>query len=112
MLAEVARCCQAMAKHKRMAIARWIPRKNAELRFVALVPQLETFNKDGTQAKPPGMHAIFLPYHDDIRKPKIDPAPKADPALIAKAKVVVQSCQVKFNNQTFENPSSSPCYAG
>lgn len=34
-----------------------------------LIPQPETFTKDGGQDQPPGFHVILLPFADDIRKP-------------------------------------------
>jgi ATP-dependent DNA helicase 2 subunit 1 len=34
-----------------------------------LIPQEETFTKDGGQDQPPGFHVILLPFADDIRKP-------------------------------------------
>ena len=34
-----------------------------------LIPQEETFTKDGGQDQPPGFHVIVMPYVDDIRQP-------------------------------------------
>lgn len=38
-------------------------------RMVALLAQAEEVD-NGIQLSPPGMHAIFLPYAEDVREPK------------------------------------------
>lgn len=60
----------------RYAVARFVNRKGSIPYFAALVAQREEVDlKDGSQKQPPGMHAIFLPYADDIRHPKFEPTP-------------------------------------
>ncbi|WVR07687.1 hypothetical protein IAU60_004729 [Kwoniella sp. DSM 27419] len=44
-------------------------RTNTQPEFCVLIPQEETFTKDGGQDQPPGFHVIVLPYRDDIRRP-------------------------------------------
>ncbi len=57
----------ATAQMQQAIIARLIYRKGSIPRFVALLPQLETFDEYGSQDSAPGFHLIFLPYADDIR---------------------------------------------
>lgn len=59
----------AMKELNQFGIAKFIPRKSSGLRFVALIPQPEVINKETKQQeKPNGIHIIFLPFADDIRK--------------------------------------------
>merc|ERR1719410_2489180 len=58
----------AMTQLQQYAVCRYIARKQSEPRFVALVAQKEVKDADGKQEAAPGMHLIYLPYADDIRK--------------------------------------------
>ncbi len=68
----------AMVELDRVAICRLASRVATEARFVALLPQLVELDVDHNQITPPGMHVIFLPFAEDMRKPPHDVgAPKA-----------------------------------
>lgn len=59
-----------MIKSDKIAIVKFIPRENANLRFCALLPQEEQFdNSDGFQT-PAGFQVIPIPYADDLRDNK------------------------------------------
>lgn len=58
--------CLKLNRHA-LAIARM--RSNSPPEFVLLIPQAETFAKNGGQEDPPGFHVIRLPFVDDIRDP-------------------------------------------
>ena len=51
----------------KLILCRWVARKGAPPRLVALLPQAETIDEIGTQTKPPGFNMINLPFADDIR---------------------------------------------
>ncbi|KAL6072069.1 X-ray repair cross-complementing protein 6 [Balamuthia mandrillaris] len=96
----------------KLAIARWIPRDGAPPRFVALLPQQETFDEDGIQINPPGFHLIPLPYADDIRTITLgEPQPKANEEQILKAKKLVKTLRINFDSRSFENPALQKHYA-
>lgn len=59
---------KVMVEMKEFAVARFIYRKSYGPQFVALVAQLEMVDEDGHQVQAPGMHVIYLPYADDIRR--------------------------------------------
>merc|ERR1719295_1389038 len=51
------------------AVCRLIMRKAQGPQFVALVPQRERKDRETqSQLEPPGMHMVFLPFADDLRK--------------------------------------------
>lgn len=54
-------------KFDRHALALCRFRRNVGPEFAVLIPQEETFGRDGGQEDPPGFHVIVLPYADDIR---------------------------------------------
>jgi ATP-dependent DNA helicase 2 subunit 1 len=99
-----------MLKMQKMAICMY-SKSNSTPRFVALLPQKEEFDHDGTQMTPPGFHLIHLPYADDIRPLKFEPQPKATTEQIVKAKKVVKSLRIKFDSRNFENPALQRHYA-
>jgi len=96
---------------KKIAICKITPRSEASPRFVALTPQAETFDADGTQNTPPGFHVVYLPYADDIRNLKLEATPKATTDQIDKAKKLVKTLRIKFDSRNFENPSLQKHYA-
>jgi len=99
-----------MHRMKRMAVARMVYRKSSGVKFVALLPQIETQDEDGTIKDPCGMHLVFLPYADDIRKLTVPRTQCAEPDLIKKAKVVVKALSINFTGQTICNPSLQKHY--
>ncbi|KAK6909437.1 hypothetical protein I203_103455 [Kwoniella mangroviensis CBS 8507] len=64
--AALLKSCIKFNKHA-LAISRF--RTNTQPEFCVLIPQEETFTKDGGQDQPPGFHVIILPFRDDIRRP-------------------------------------------
>ncbi|RXK40524.1 hypothetical protein M231_02176 [Tremella mesenterica] len=54
-------------KYNRHALALCRFKRNSTPEFAVLIPQEETFTKEGGQDRPPGFHVIILPYRDDIR---------------------------------------------
>eukprot|EP01101_Sappina_pedata_P004380 TRINITY_DN1838_c0_g1_i2.p1 TRINITY_DN1838_c0_g1~~TRINITY_DN1838_c0_g1_i2.p1 ORF type:complete len:373 (-),score=69.32 TRINITY_DN1838_c0_g1_i2:73-1191(-) len=94
-----------MIARNRIAIARFTPRKNSAVKFVALLPQLETFDAKGVQTNPSGLHVIYLPFADDIRALRLEQRETAPNSLIEKAKAVVKSLRIRFDSKSFENPA-------
>ncbi|WOO82294.1 ATP-dependent DNA helicase II subunit 1 [Vanrija pseudolonga] len=60
---------QSCVKLNRHALALCRFRINSTPEMCALIPQEETFTKEGAQEDPPGFHVIVLPFIDDIRDP-------------------------------------------
>ena len=56
--------CLKLDRHA-LALCRF--KRNSTPEFACLIPQEETFGKDGGQDLPPGFHVIVLPFRDDIR---------------------------------------------
>lgn len=53
---------------KKFMLCSIIPRANASMRLVALIPQEEELNENRQQIAPPGFHLVYLPFADDFRK--------------------------------------------
>ncbi|GFZ48712.1 ATP-dependent DNA helicase II subunit 1 [Saitozyma sp. JCM 24511] len=64
--AALLKSCLKLDRH---ALALCRLRTNTQPEFAVLIPQAETFTKDGGQDDPPGFHVIPLPFRDDIRQP-------------------------------------------
>ena len=58
---------QSMLTKGKYALGLYMPRENVIPAFVAILPQAEELDEDGSQLVPPGMNMIVLPYADDIR---------------------------------------------
>lgn len=101
-----------MNEREKIAIARFVPRDNSVPQFVALLPQEEEFDEDGTQLIPPGLHVIYLPFADDIRELSLfklkEPASEEQISL---AKQVVKKLRIRFDSRSFENPILQKHYA-
>jgi len=80
-----------------MAICRFTSRRGTLPSIVALVPQREILEEDGSQTQPPGFNLHFLPYADDIRKPTIPPMLSAsgDQDLVRAAKKFIKALHLK-----------------
>jgi len=100
-----------MVAKDKIAIARLTPRVNSPPRFVALLPQSEIYDEDNVQLEPAGFYLIYLPYADDIRAVKLQPAPKANEEQIKKAKKIVKALRIKFDSRNFENPAIQKHYS-
>ncbi|XP_041939491.1 X-ray repair cross-complementing protein 6 [Alosa sapidissima] len=86
------------------AVCRYIARRNTPPRFVALVPQREELDQGQAQITPPGFHAIFLPYADDIRTLDVPDCPTATSDQTDKMKEIVHKLRFKYRCEAFENP--------
>jgi ATP-dependent DNA helicase 2 subunit 1 len=49
-----------------IAIVRFLPRVGTQIRFCALLPQMEEYDENHFQT-PPGLNLVYLPYADDLR---------------------------------------------
>merc|ERR1712137_1316770 len=98
------------AKDK-IAIARFTQRDNTAPYMVALLPQLEQFDDDGSQLTPPGFHVVYLPYADDIRRLTLPKTQRASADQVEKAKQVVKKLRIRFDSRSFENPMLQKHYA-
>ncbi|KAL7869157.1 hypothetical protein AOLI_G00131450 [Acnodon oligacanthus] len=85
------------------ALCKYTPRRNTPPRFVALVPQREVLDGQ-VQAVPPGFHAIFLPYADDIRTLDDHECPTASDEQVQKMKEIVHKLRFRYRSDAFENP--------
>eukprot|EP01059_Diplonema_ambulator_P036298 TRINITY_DN9003_c0_g1_i1.p1 TRINITY_DN9003_c0_g1~~TRINITY_DN9003_c0_g1_i1.p1 ORF type:complete len:725 (+),score=279.62 TRINITY_DN9003_c0_g1_i1:46-2175(+) len=86
-----------MAEMDKVAVAEMISRKGSAPRLVALVPQLETHEMDGSRDECFGMHVLPLPYAEDIRDVTL-PEPIATPnhdTLVVKAKQIIRRMQLQ-----------------
>ncbi|KAI5623223.1 X-ray repair cross-complementing protein 6 [Silurus asotus] len=86
------------------ALCKFTARRNTPPRFVALVPQREVLDDSHVQAAPPGFHAIFLPYADDIRTLDLPECPTASDEQVDKMKEIVHKLRFKYRSDAFENP--------
>ncbi|KAK2178913.1 hypothetical protein NP493_525g06064 [Ridgeia piscesae] len=96
----------------KVAICRYIPRKNTPPRFVVLLPQAEELDEHNVQVLPPGFHVIFLPFADDFRKLDFSEIKtRASTEQVDKAKEIVKKLQFVFSSENFENPTLQRYYA-
>ncbi|WWC72003.1 uncharacterized protein I206_105962 [Kwoniella pini CBS 10737] len=111
--AALLKSCVKLDKHA-LAICRF--RTNTQPEFCVLIPQEETFTKDGGQDQPPGFHVIVLPYRDDIRQP---PKNMTDNLLATDRQAQLMSNIVKrlrikaghYRSEAYPNPSLAYHYA-
>ncbi|WVR00189.1 hypothetical protein IAU59_007331 [Kwoniella sp. CBS 9459] len=111
--AALLKSCLKLRKHA-LAICRF--RSNTQPEFCVLIPQEETFTKDGGQDQAPGFHIIVLPYRDDIRRP---PKNMTDNLLAndQQAKLmsnVVKRLRIKaghYRSEAYPNPALAYHYA-
>lgn len=95
----------------KVAICRLIARANAEPRFVALLPQMETLGDSGEQVLPPGFHIVHLPYADDMRKLSYQQGmPTADDGATALMKKVVSKLDFAWDPDSIDNPALQQHY--
>jgi ATP-dependent DNA helicase 2 subunit 1 len=101
---------QKLDKDKKMGLAWYVPRVNANPLLVALLPskeRLDDYTKQ--QIVPAGLWAYPLPYADDIRYPPDMLSPVVSPDnLIDMMRVIVQQLQLpgaRFDPAKYPNPS-------
>lgn len=96
----------------RIAICRYIARRNTPPRFVTLLPQAEELDEHNVQVLPPGFHVIFLPFADDFRKLDFgEIKTSANVKQVDKAKEIIKKLQFTFSSEDFENPALQRYYA-
>lgn len=101
---------QKMLRDKKMALAWYIPRRNASPTLAALIPGAEQRSADGSgeQTVPPGLWIKPLPFADDIREPPETHLVKAPDALVDAMRVIVQQLQLPkavYDASKYPNPS-------
>ena len=99
---------QKLLKDNKMALAWFIPRRNASPTIAAIVPGIEKRDENGAQFIPPGMWICPLPFADDIRQnPETSVIPAPDP-LIDRMREVVQQLQLPkavYDPRKYPNPA-------
>ncbi|WVW86165.1 hypothetical protein I302_108206 [Kwoniella bestiolae CBS 10118] len=111
--AALLKSCIKFNKHA-LAICRF--RTNTQPEFCILIPQEESFTKDGGQDQPPGFHVIVLPYRDDIRRP---PKNMIENLLASDRQAKLMSNVVKrlrikaghYRSEAYPNPALAYHYA-
>ena len=96
---------------------RFVPRGGAIMRFWALLPQLESFNKENGHYNPPGFNLIFLPFSEDSRNIESvlaspTPIPKPEKSDLRTAKLFIKNMTIEFDSHNFENPTIQKFYSG
>eukprot|EP00123_Amoebidium_parasiticum_P010469 comp20126_c0_seq1/m.24846 comp20126_c0_seq1/g.24846 ORF comp20126_c0_seq1/g.24846 comp20126_c0_seq1/m.24846 type:complete len:641 (-) comp20126_c0_seq1:400-2322(-) len=98
----------------RAPVCRILTRPNSTLRIAFLLPQPEEKDESGFQIRPPGFHAIYLPYANDLRKLKypLIGESRATEGDIELMKQVVRKLELKdFDLTAFCNPVIQKHYA-
>lgn len=87
---------QRMLARKVAALARFEPRSTSAPHIVALIPESEVVDEaTGTQVRPAGMHAVILPYADDLRN--ITAQVDADDATGARNGTAASAARISTN---------------
>lgn len=99
---------QKMLKDKKMALAWFIPRRNAAPTLAAIIAGAEKISDEGAQTIPPGLWIIPLPFADDIRQNPETELARAPDELVDKMRFVVQQLQMPkavYDPSRYPNPS-------
>eukprot|EP00013_Stygamoeba_regulata_P018343 CAMPEP_0177680768 /NCGR_PEP_ID=MMETSP0447-20121125/30351_1 /TAXON_ID=0 /ORGANISM="Stygamoeba regulata, Strain BSH-02190019" /LENGTH=661 /DNA_ID=CAMNT_0019190125 /DNA_START=29 /DNA_END=2014 /DNA_ORIENTATION=- len=102
---------EKMLELDQIGVGRLTPRRNQAPRMVALLPQRETADDDGTQLFPPGWHVIYLPFADDIRTLELPPSVPFDAEDVKTAKAMIKKLRIRFDSSRFEDPALQRHYA-
>ncbi|KYQ90183.1 ATP-dependent DNA helicase [Tieghemostelium lacteum] len=107
---------EQMLKSDKIAICRFTPRVSTSPRIVALQPQPEVCNDEKVQIRPYGFHVIQLPFSDDIRHyqlsrihTNLESHQQID--AVDKAKALIKSMKIRYNDQIYLNPSLQKHYS-
>lgn len=104
----------------KLVLCRWVARKGAPPRLVALLPQAEKLDEIGTQIKPPGFNMIILPFADDIRHLRFNEDDEEEASAIVasheqvdKAKALINKLALpgRFDPDSYDNPVLQRHYA-
>jgi len=99
---------QKLVKDQKMALAWFIPRRNASPTLAAVLPGEEELNDEGVQVMPPGLWVHPLPFADDVRQPPEVSVVRSPDDLIDKMRVVIQQLQLPkgvYDAHKYPNPS-------
>ncbi|OCK81100.1 ATP-dependent DNA helicase II subunit 1 [Lepidopterella palustris CBS 459.81] len=99
---------QKLLKDKKMGIAWFIPRKNANPVIAAIVPGAERLGPGDEQIMPPGLWVIPLPFADDIRQNPETKLMKTTGELTDMMRMVIQQLQLpkaSYDPARYPNPS-------
>ncbi|KAI3424697.1 hypothetical protein D9Q98_008087 [Chlorella vulgaris] len=103
---------QAMRESGTMAICRLAATKARTPCLVALLPQQEELYQDDSQATPPGLQLIYLPFADDCRQPEAQPSftggtrPPPNESQVAAAELLMAQLQMAdFDPGSVLNPT-------
>lgn len=104
---------ETMINKKKIAIARFIPKNKSKVRFVALVPQKESYDPEDDSHIPGGLNLIFLPFAEEIRDTKnLEEVTEIQNELteplknqVNVAKKMINALTIDFSPHSFENQS-------
>lgn len=101
---------QKLLKDKKMGVAWYIPRKNANPLLVAILPSTEKLDEvTGQQIIPQGLWLYPLPFADDIRPTPECPKPIVAPdMLVDEMRKIIQQLQLPkatYDPSKYPNPS-------
>lgn len=101
---------QKLLKHSKMALAWFIPRKNATPVLAAIMAGAERKDERDTQKFPPGMWILPLPFADDVRQNPETSLNVAPEPLIDRMRDVIQQLQLPkavYDPTKYPNPCKS-----
>ncbi|EKG12005.1 DNA-binding SAP [Macrophomina phaseolina MS6] len=99
---------QNLLQKQKMAIAWFIPRRNAVPTLAALIPGKEKLGDRNEQVRPPGLWAITLPYVDDIRRNPETALVRASDRLTDIMRDIVQNLTLpkgEYDPSRYPNPA-------
>lgn len=99
---------QKLLRDQKIALAWYIPRRNASPRLAALIPGEEERNEEGEQHMPPGIWIKPLPFADDIRANPDVNLVKAPDEVVDAMRLIVQQLQLPkavYDPLKYPNPA-------
>lgn len=99
---------QNLLKKEKMAIAWFVPRRNAVPTLAAIIPGKERLGERNEQIRPPGLWVIPLPYVDDIRQNPETPLVRASDNLTDIMRDIVQNLTLpkgEYDPSRYPNPA-------
>ncbi|EOD47778.1 putative dsb repair complex subunit protein [Neofusicoccum parvum UCRNP2] len=99
---------QNLLKKEKMAIAWFVPRRNAVPTLAALIPGQEKLGERNEQIRPPGLWVIPLPYVDDIRQNPETPLVRASDNLTDIMRDIIQNLTLpkgEYDPSRYPNPA-------
>ncbi|KAI7875336.1 Ku DNA-binding complex, Ku70 subunit [Lichtheimia hyalospora FSU 10163] len=109
---------KAMLAKNKIGVCSFTPRDNANTTIALMYPQAETFDENGAQDRPPGIHIIPMPYADDIRDLPITNTPIATEEQVEMATKAIfggknggMEIKKRYDPDLFEDPALQLHYA-